>query len=165
MMANQSVEERISILETRMGELQELPARIDRLVERIDRLEGDLREEIHTSHVMIVTTLMEQIKETRRHMLVLHEDVLDRFRLAWEKLGTHDDKFEGHDRKLDAHDRKLDAHDRKLDAHGRKLDAHDRKLDALGDKIDAAQDENRRMFAQILSRLDAPGTRPARKRR
>jgi hypothetical protein len=136
MVANQSVEERISVLETRMGELQQLPARIDRLEERIDRLEGDLREEIRTGHVMIVTELTEHIENTRRHILVLHEDVLDRFRLVWEKLSAHDDKFE----------------------------VYDRKLDALADKIDAGQDQNRAMFTQILARLDAPIKPPTRKR-
>jgi chromosome segregation ATPase len=165
MVAIQSVEEGISVLETRMGELQQLPARIDRLEERIDRLEGDLRQEIRTSHVMIVTELTGQIEATRRHMLVLHEDVLDRFRLVWERLGTHDDKFEVQGRKLDAHDRKLDAHSLKLDAHDRKIDALADKIDALAEKVDAGQDQNRAMFAQILSRFDAPRKPPTRKRR
>ena len=171
MVANRSVEERLSVPETRMGELQQLPARIDRLEARIDRLEGDLREEIRTGHVMIVTALTEQIEDARRHMLVLHEDVLDRFRLVWERMSAHDDKFDAHDRKLDAHDRKLDAHGLKLDAHDRKLDAHDRKIDALAgkidalaEKVDAGQDQNRALFAQILSRLDAPKKPPTRRR-
>jgi chromosome segregation ATPase len=157
MVANQSVEQRLSVLEARMGELQQLPARIDRLEARIDRLEGDLREEIRTGHVMIVTALTEQVEDARRHMLVLHEDVLDRFRLVWERLSAHDDKFDAHDRKLDAHDRKLDAHDRKIDALAG-------KIDALAEKVDAGQDQNRGMFAQILSRLDAPRKPPTRKR-
>ena len=114
---------------------------------------------------MIVTALTEQIEDTRRHMLVLHEDVLDRFRLVWEGLNAHDDKFDVHDGKLDAHDRKLDAHDLKLDAHGRKIDALAGKIDALAERVDAGQDQNRAMFAQILSRLDAPRTPPTRKRR
>ena len=76
-----------------MTALEQLPAQMDRLESRIDRLEthlraeiraGDeetrrvLREEFRDGNVMIVTALAEQIEESRRHTRVLFEEMQSR---------------------------------------------------------------------------------------
>ena len=148
-----------------MGELEKLPGRVDQLVERIDRLEVDLRAEIRNGDVMVVTTLLEQIEESRRHARMLHEDVLDRFRLIGETLGVHGNKITAHDHRIDALSGRVDGLSDTVVALSGRVDGLSGRVDALSDKIDAGQDDNRAMFAQILSRLDAPRTPPTRKRR
>jgi hypothetical protein len=101
------VEERLRRLEDRMTALEQLPDRIDRLESRIDRLESDLRgeirtgdektrrvlrEEIRTGNVMIVTSLTEQIEESRRHTRLLFEEALSRISTIQDLLASKDRK-------------------------------------------------------------------------
>ena len=53
-----------------------------------------LRDEIRTGNVMVVTALTEQMEEYKRHMRMLHEDFVDRFRLVGERLAARDDKID-----------------------------------------------------------------------
>src|SRR5688500_17832363 len=62
------VEERLRSLEARMTALEQL------------------RDEMRTGHVMIVTALTEQIEESRRHTRVLFEEALSRIAFVSEGL-------------------------------------------------------------------------------
>lgn len=169
------VEERLSSLEARMTAVEQL------------------RDEMRTGHVMIVTALTEQIEESRRYTRVLHEDVLGRIRVIVEglaaqtaKIASQDDKLARHGEKLASLDDKLASQDDKLASQNEKLTTLDEKLatldgklatldgkllsqgekiTTLSAKIDAARGETRLMFEQVFARLDAPRTPPKRKRR
>ena len=92
-----SVEERFRSLEARMTALEQLPSRMDRLDSRMDRLDSrmdrlesqivQLRDEVRTGHVMIVTALTEQIEDSRRHTRVLFEEAVARIANTQERLG------------------------------------------------------------------------------
>ena len=80
-----SVENRLERLERRVTEIEQLPARMDRLESQIVQLRTEMRDEfsavrgeIRTGDVMIVTTLTEQIEESRRHTRVLFEEAVSR---------------------------------------------------------------------------------------
>ena len=62
------VEERLQLLEARMAALEQL------------------RNEMRTGHVMIVTALTEQLEESRRHTRVLFEETLSRIAVVSEGL-------------------------------------------------------------------------------
>ena len=92
-MPRQSVENRLERLDRRVTEIEQLPARMDRLESQIVQLRIEMRDEfsavrgeIRTGDVMIVTTLTEQltaqltaqIEESRRHTRVLFEEAVSR---------------------------------------------------------------------------------------
>jgi hypothetical protein len=84
-MPRQSVENKLERLERRVTEIEQLPARMDRLESQIAQLRTEMRDEfsavrgeIRTGDVMIVTTLTEQIEESRRHTRVLFEEAVSR---------------------------------------------------------------------------------------
>lgn len=143
------VEERVNLLETRMTALEH---RIDHLGLdlRAEIRAGDeetrrvLREEMRTGHVMIVTELTEQIEDSRRYTRLLHEDVLGRIRVIGEGLRVQTEKIAGQDERITT---------------------LSERMTTLSDKIDAARGETRLMFEQVFLRLDAPRTKPKRKRR
>ena len=163
------VDERISLLEARMSEFQQLPGRIDRLESRIDRLESDLRaeiravdsslrEEMRTGHVMIVTALTEQVEESRRYTRILHEDVLDRIGVMAEGLAANTGR-------TDALSGRVDTLSGRVDKLAGTVDGLAGTVDALAEKIDVAHAEDQAMFTLLLSRIDAPKTAAKRKRR
>jgi predicted transcriptional regulator len=84
-MPRQSVENKLERLERRVTEIEQLPARMDRLESQIAQLRTEMRDEfsavrgeIRIGDVMIVTTLTEQIEESRRHTRVLFEEAVSR---------------------------------------------------------------------------------------
>ena len=88
-MPRQSVENRLERLDRRVTEIEQLPARMDRLESQIVQLRIEMRDEfsavrgeIRTGDVMIVTTLTEQltaqIEESRHHTRVLFEEAVSR---------------------------------------------------------------------------------------
>ena len=192
--ASLSVDDRLSVLETRMTALEQLPARMERLETRIDRLESDLRAEIRAGdeetrrvlrqemregNVMIVTALTEQIEESRRYARVLHEETLGRIGLLGEAFAGLDGKFTAlggefgllngkHgvlDNRFSALDVKFTALDGKVGALDGRMTALDGKVTALDGKFDTAQTENRAMFERILAAIESPRTPRTRKRR
>ena len=67
-----------------MTALEQLPDRFDRLERGIDRLAGELRGDIRTAHVMIVTSLTEQLEDSRRQTRVLFEEMQSRLAVIQE---------------------------------------------------------------------------------
>jgi hypothetical protein len=112
-----SVAQRLSLLEARMTVVEQL------------------RDEMRTGHVMIVTALTGQIEESRRHARVLHEDTVDRLRLIGERLTAHDDTFDVQDAKIDALVLKVDGIAETLAAHGETRAAHSQALASIEQKL------------------------------
>ena len=75
-MAERSIEERLQILEQKVGDLQELPARMDTLESHILQLRIEVRDGF--------SAIDERFDQTDRHMRVLHEEVLKRISLIKE---------------------------------------------------------------------------------
>ena len=93
-MPRQSVENRLERLERRVTEIEQLPARIDRLESQIVQLRTEMRDEfsavrgeIRAGDVMIVTSLTEQIEESRSHTRVLFEELVSRIAKLQEQSG------------------------------------------------------------------------------
>ena len=77
-MPARSLTERVAILEQKMDALQMLPDRITSLESQTLQLRGEMRDEF--------SAIRERDEEARRHMHVLHEDVISRFALLQEGL-------------------------------------------------------------------------------
>jgi hypothetical protein len=83
--AEAKVENRLERLDDRVTEIEQLPARMDRLESQMVQLRTEMRDEfsavrgeIRTGDVMIVTTLTEQTEESRRQTRVLFEEAVSR---------------------------------------------------------------------------------------
>ena len=94
-MPARSLNERVEILEQKVGELQTLPDRVTGLESQILQLRGEVRDgfsailarvqegeqesrqHAQTLHQEVLT----RIEETQRHMRLLHENVISRFAL------------------------------------------------------------------------------------
>ena len=72
-MAARSLDERVEILETKVGDLQELPARMGAVEAQILQLRVEMRDGF--------SAIDQRFDETNRHMRVLHEEVLKRISL------------------------------------------------------------------------------------
>ena len=90
-MARQTLESRVESVEQRVTALERLPARMDRLESQILQFRAEvrdefssIRDEIRDGNAMIVTTLMEQIEESRRHTRVLFEEAVARISTTQE---------------------------------------------------------------------------------
>ncbi len=79
-MAPQRLEQRVDILEKRVSELGQLPARVEELGSQIAQLRG----EMHAEFSAVRREMRDGDEETRRLMRVLHEDVIQRFALLEE---------------------------------------------------------------------------------
>jgi hypothetical protein len=96
-MAARSLNERVEILEQKMGDLQLLPARMDALESQILQLRGEMRVEFSAIRERFEETrqlareLHQEVlagdKENGRLMRVLHEDVVARISLLGEGRG------------------------------------------------------------------------------
>lgn len=113
------VERRLRALEERMTALERLPDRMDRLDARMDgldarmdgldgrmvRLESGMREfrtevsdqfaAVRTELVSVDGRLSARIEDSRRETRVLHENVIGRFALLGEGLGTNSHALAG----------------------------------------------------------------------
>ena len=82
-MAAHTLDERVEILEQKVGDLQSLPARMDALESQILQLRGEMRDGFSA-----IREKLEQhdqrFDQTDRHIRVLHEDVLNRIALLQE---------------------------------------------------------------------------------
>ena len=93
-MAARSLDERVEILEQKVGDLEKMPARTDAVESQILQLRGEMRDgfsaidkrfgetdqRIQTLHEEMLT----KFEETNRHARVLHEEVLRRISLLKE---------------------------------------------------------------------------------
>jgi hypothetical protein len=89
----ESVENRLERLYRRVTTLEEMPERIDRLELQMLQLRGEMRAEfsavrteIRDGDAMVVTAVIEQIEEARRHTSVLFEDGIGRIAVVGEGL-------------------------------------------------------------------------------
>ena len=73
-MAKESLEARVDMLERRVEILEQLPDRVTALESQIVQLRGEMRSEFSATRDMI----RESDEETRRHMRLLHEDLVGR---------------------------------------------------------------------------------------
>ena len=73
-MVGPPLEGRVSILEEKVGSLEQLPARVDALELQIQQLRGEMRAEFSATRQEIVAG----DEETRRFMRVLYEDLVAR---------------------------------------------------------------------------------------
>ena len=98
-MAARSLNERVEILEQKVGELQTLPDRVTGLESQILQLRGEMRDGFsailarvqegdeetrrysRALHEEVLTKLHEGDEETRNQMRTLHEEVISRFAL------------------------------------------------------------------------------------
>ena len=85
-MATRSLEERIEILEQKVGDLQLLPARMDALESQILQLRGEMRDGFSAIREQLAHH-DHRFDEMNRHMRVLHEEVLNRIALLREGRG------------------------------------------------------------------------------
>ena len=96
-MATRSLNERIEILEQKVGDLQLLPARMDALELQILQLRGEMGGGFSAIHKRLAehekrfdaidqqfVGIDQRFDETNRHMRVLHEEVLTRLSLLQE---------------------------------------------------------------------------------
>jgi predicted phage gp36 major capsid-like protein len=90
-MAQESLEERVNMLEGRVELLEQLPERVTALETQIVQLRDEMRAEFSATRTEaragddhVVQTLREEIRtgdeETRRFMRILHEEVIVRIR-------------------------------------------------------------------------------------
>ena len=79
-MSERPMNERVEILENKVGDLEKLPARMDAVESQILQL----RDETRDGFSAIDRRIQEGDEETRRHMRVLHEEVLRRISLIKE---------------------------------------------------------------------------------
>ena len=106
-MAARSLNERVDILEQKVEELQKLPARMDAVESQILQLRDEMRDGFsairqrldgHDQRFVAIDGRLEGIdgrlgrletgnEEIKRHMRVLHEDVLSRLSLLQEGRG------------------------------------------------------------------------------
>ena len=82
-MATRSLNQRVEILEQKVGDLQELPTRMAAVESQILQL----REEMHVEFSAIRNGMDQRFEETRRHMQVLHEELVTRISLIREGGG------------------------------------------------------------------------------
>jgi hypothetical protein len=104
----ETVENKLERLERRVTNLEELPARMDRLELQILQFRDEVRAEfsavrteIRDGDVMVVTALTEQIEETRRHTSVLFEDAVGRIAVVGEGLAANAEGLKALDEKVD----------------------------------------------------------------
>lgn len=183
MPASIPVEERLTNLETRMTALEQLPARMDGLESQIVQL----REEMRTGHVMIVTSLTEQIQESRRHAQVLFEESLSRISVVSEGLSAQGERLAAQGELLAAQGELLAAQGERLAAQGERLTAQGElmvvhgedlaaqrettaslatNLAAVAVNLDESRAETRAMFDALGTRLTAIENRlPAQRRK
>jgi len=93
-MAARSLDERVEILEQKVADLQELPARMDAVESQILQLRGEMRDgfsaidkrfdETDRQTRTLHEEVLSKLGETNRHMRVLHEEVLRRISLLKE---------------------------------------------------------------------------------
>ena len=99
-MAERTLDERVEILEKKVGDLQLLPARMDALESQILQLRGEMRDGFSAIHKGLgehdkrfdgidqrLDGIDKRFDETNRHMRVLHEEVLNRIALLQEGRG------------------------------------------------------------------------------
>ena len=79
-MAARSLDERVEILEKKVGDLEKLPARMDAVESQILQLRGEMRDGFSAIDRRFAG-LDQRFDETNRHMRVLHEEVLRRISL------------------------------------------------------------------------------------
>jgi uncharacterized coiled-coil protein SlyX len=91
---------RLEMLEVKLSALEALPARIDALAVQIGEqrevleravsaLRGEIvscREDLRQEIAGVREELRQQIADTRTHMLILHEEVLERIKLLGEGM-------------------------------------------------------------------------------
>jgi len=82
-MAARTLNERVEILEKKVGDLQLLPARMDALESQILQLRGEMRDGFSAIHERLAGH-DRRFDEMNRHMRVLHEEVLNRLSLLQE---------------------------------------------------------------------------------
>ena len=81
---DQSLADRLAILEERVEELSALPARISALELQILQFRGEVRTEFSAVRQELRAEIRAGDEETRRYMRVLHEDVIARIALIQE---------------------------------------------------------------------------------
>jgi len=81
-MAVRSLNERVEILEQKVGELQELPTRMAAVESQILQLRGEMRDGFSAT----VTRIQEGDKESRRYARTLHDEVLTQMRVLHEDV-------------------------------------------------------------------------------
>jgi hypothetical protein len=89
-MAARSLNERVEILEQKVGDLQVLPERVAAVESQILQLRGEMRDgfsAIRSQFEDLDRRMQEGDEETRRYMRVLHEEVLSRISLLQEGRG------------------------------------------------------------------------------
>ena len=102
-MRPQPLEKRVEALETRVTKLEQLPARMDRLELQIVQLRTEMRDEFSATRTelraemrdtgaMIVTTLTEQIEQSRRETRELFKELLARLATIQDHLDTRGKK-------------------------------------------------------------------------
>src|SRR5262245_1735850 len=79
-MADANLEHRVEILEEKMGELQDVPARLAAVESQIVQIRSEMRSEFSAVRAEMRT----MIDETRLEMRVLHEEVISRIALLQE---------------------------------------------------------------------------------
>jgi hypothetical protein len=89
-MAARTLNERVEILEQKVGDLQLLPARMDALESQILQLRSEMGDGFSAIHKRLAEhdkrfdVIDQRFDETNRHMRVLHEEVLSRISLLQE---------------------------------------------------------------------------------
>ena len=79
-MPPETIDSRVDRLESRVSELEKLPDRLTALESQIVQLRSEMRDEFSA----VREEMREQNDETRRHMLVLHEEVIGRLAIIQE---------------------------------------------------------------------------------
>ena len=86
-MAARSLDERVEISEQDVGDLQQLPARMEAVESQLLQLRVEMRDEFSATNRQMQTLhedVLTKLGETNRHMRVLHEEVLRRISLLKE---------------------------------------------------------------------------------
>jgi chromosome segregation ATPase len=124
------VEQRLDHVEQRLNHVEQ---RLDRVEQRLDRVEQKLDqvEQKVDRLAADVSTVAERLEDLHRHMLVLHEDVIDRIRAIGEHH-TLRPEMQAEDKALrdtlTQHIALSDATDRRF---VRRLDDHERRITFL----------------------------------
>ena len=83
-MPKPSLPGRVAILEEKVDSLAELPARVAGLESQILQLRAEMHAEIHAMGETLRGEIRAGDEETRRYMLVLHEDLVARISVIGE---------------------------------------------------------------------------------
>ena len=135
-------EQRLTAVETRLGEEGRLRASVDEDLSRLEEQQKRTLEQIKDLRIAQANhfgMLMDRQTENLNRFLLATDDLGRKFASLDAKVNLHEQRFSALEAKVDALDAKVDALEAKVDALDAKVDALEAKVDAIDAKVDALE--------------------------